>query len=658
MAQDTEGLLPVEVGTPLTRRLSRACEWLWLIAALTIPLAFNPWGVNAFELPKSALLRALSLGLLLCAASTALERPGRRRALCRPTLAALPFALSLMLALTFSVDPRVSLWGAYERQQGLLTLLPYLFLFAFTAGLLETSAQWNRLVRALIWTSAPIVVYGLLQAAGLDPLHWQSDSASPVLSTLGRSNLLGSYLALVIPLTAAASIPRESRLAHLPLLAAQVLCLLLTRARAAYLGLALVALLGVMLWRLGTRAGRGARAVAPLVGIAPALALAVAFVLAHAGPLTERIANGGSAAARVAIWAAALPLIAARPLLGYGPETLAPLFASVFPPQLIYYHGRGVYVDRAHNLGLDLTLSAGLLGLIAFGLLLGWTVWRLWQTPSVELPRAASTMRIALTAAVVGHLVDLCFSFDLTGGATVFYLLLALAAAFPAVVAEAPTAVRPVGPRAWERLSGMSEGMLYIPPLLAILGLIVILSLRPLRADTRLWFALQAGPSTVGLQRAEEAVSLVPREPTYRFAYASLLTQADRFPEAEAQVLAGVGLSPGEPRAWVSLAELYLAWANADPTQLAPAEAAYGNAIRLAPNVAVYHTGLGLVLAWQGHLAEAASRWEKAVDLDATDYVAYDYLAQAYRDLGRNEDADRAADQARYWYERTQSAAE
>lgn len=301
MAHDIEVPLPVEMAPPLVRRLSRVGERLWLVAAVAIPLAFNPWGANAFELPKSALLRALSLGLLLCAVITALERPDRRRALARPILAALPFALSLLVALAFSVDLRASLWGAYERQQGVLTLLPYLFLFAFTAGLLETAAQWNRLVRALIWTSAPIVVYGLLQAAGLDPLHWQSDSASPVLSTLGRSNLLGSYLALVIPLTAAASIPRESRLAHLSLLAAQVLCLLLTRARAAYLGLALAALTGVVLWRLGTRAGRGARAVAPLVAIGPALALAVAFVLAHAGPLTERIANGGSAAARVAI---------------------------------------------------------------------------------------------------------------------------------------------------------------------------------------------------------------------------------------------------------------------------------------------------------------------------------------------------------------------
>ena len=168
MAQDSERLLPVDVAPPPINRSARACELFWLAAAVATPLAFNPWGASAFELPKSALLRGLSLGLLLCAVVTALERPDRRRALSRPILAALPFALSLVLALAFSVDSRASLWGAYERQQGLLTLVPYLFLFAFTAGLMETRAHWYRLVRAIVWTSAPIVAYGLLQAASAD----------------------------------------------------------------------------------------------------------------------------------------------------------------------------------------------------------------------------------------------------------------------------------------------------------------------------------------------------------------------------------------------------------------------------------------------------------------------------------------------------------
>jgi hypothetical protein len=32
----------------------RAQEAGWLAAALAVPLVFNPWGFNAFELPKAA----------------------------------------------------------------------------------------------------------------------------------------------------------------------------------------------------------------------------------------------------------------------------------------------------------------------------------------------------------------------------------------------------------------------------------------------------------------------------------------------------------------------------------------------------------------------------------------------------------------------------
>ena len=48
-----------------------------------------------------------------------------------------------------------------------------------------------------------------------------------------------------------------------------------------------------------------------------------------------------------------LPLLAQRPLLGYGPDTLELVFPAVYPPELVYYQGRGILVDRAHNLLLD-----------------------------------------------------------------------------------------------------------------------------------------------------------------------------------------------------------------------------------------------------------------------------------------------------------------
>ena len=100
-----------------------------------------------------------------------------------------------------------------------------------------------------------------------------------------------------------------------------------------------------------------------LLGLLLLLALAVLLLLFG---LPAGLTESGSPAARLAIWRAALPLIADRPLLGYGPDGLQTAFQGVFPPELVYYQGRQVIVDRAHNLWLDLGMSAGLAGIIAF----------------------------------------------------------------------------------------------------------------------------------------------------------------------------------------------------------------------------------------------------------------------------------------------------
>ena len=50
-----------------------------------------------------------------------------------------------------------------------------------------------------------------------------------------------------------------------------------------------------------------------------------------------------------------------------------------------------------------------------------------------------------------------------------------------------------------------------------------------------------------------------------------------------------------------------------------------------------------------GRIAEAVSEVERAVDLDATDGVAYAHLANLYSTLGQHNDANRAGEEAMRW---------
>ena len=63
--------------------------------------------------------------------------------------------------------------------------------------------------------------------------------------------------------------------------------------------------------------------------------------------------------------------------------------------------------------------------------------------------------------------------------------------------------------------------------------------------------------------------------------------------------------------------------------QFAPAEAAFRRCIGLAPTLAGAHTGLGIVLAETGRLADAIAEFRAAVRLQPNDPAALDDLKRA-----------------------------
>jgi tetratricopeptide (TPR) repeat protein len=318
------------------------------------------------------------------------------------------------------------------------------------------------------------------------------------------------------------------------------------------------------------------------------------------------------------------------------------IFAGVFPPQLVYYQGRQVVVDRAHNLWLDVAMSGGLASAVAFATLLigvGRLAWRglraasdLWERP----------IWVALAAAIAGHLADLQFGFDLTASATIFWLSLGLAAAMgQGMTSSASRQVAPSKPTAW---------LPYLFPALGTLALAGQLCLRPLLADAACWQARQGERSLRERSAAaERAVRLWPLEPEYHLRLAWAYLESGDIVAAEAQLAAADSLNADDPSIWAAWGELYALWGETEAERYRQAEMAYRQALELAPNVATYHTALGLVLAHQGQVEEGVAELERAVALDATDGVAYRYLADLYQTVGHDAQADWARREAARW---------
>jgi tetratricopeptide (TPR) repeat protein/O-antigen ligase len=624
---------------------NRIIEVGWLVVAAGLPLWFAPWGRNAFELPKVVLLWAAVavMGSAWLAQRWTRASPGNRWLPWQ--FAVLLFSVVIILATVVSVNPLQSAQGSYDRMQGTVTLLSYLALFLLVADRLRRQEQVGRLLAAVTWASTPVVIYGLLQAVGWDPLAMQVEG-SPAISSLGRSNFLGAYLVLILPLTLASACMARQRLGRVAyglLLCGQLTCLLATTAQAAWLG-ALAAggvLLLVVVWLRGHRR---------FVRIGLALGCA-ALVL---GLIALVLARGleGSLGARATIWRATWTLVAARPFLGYGPETFGLVFTHAFPPELVYVQGRAVLVDRAHNLILDALVSTGTVGLLAFVVLVATSLL-------VDLRRLAQTserwVRIVLAgalAAVVGHLVETQFSFPVTTTAALFWLMLGmLVAPWSRPVREAASA--PAGERRaiWLRRAFAALLLLAVVPA----------SLAVLIADVS---AGKAGrvDGDAGLDEsiaaAQRATSLWPNQATY-YQHLSWLhlqrAQRSASPwsdlQAAERALDGARkLTPDDYRIWAGYGELYLAWGRAgDPARFDQAESAYRHATTLFPGSAMLHTGWGLLYVAQDRLPEAAQQFDQAVALDHTDAWAFTYLGNVLLAQGEWAGAEQAYRNALRW---------
>ncbi len=502
-------------------RADRLLEGGWLALAVLVPLVINPWGESIFALPKAVVLRTLVGGMLgLWAAARILNRRPTDQTL-RQSPLILPVAvlLSVIAAATVLAQaPLLSLWGSHERAEGALTLVCLPILALLVATRLPGTTGAARLFWALSSTTLPLAAYAGLQLYGPDPLGLATDARSTVFATLGRANFLGAYLAMLAPLTlslrALARRPFVKALTT-ALLALQGAVLLATQTRASALALVVAIACWIALnYRHSLLALR--RRTSALVAAWGLVAVLLAAALGFAQA-------GGSGAARLAIWQGTQKLIAARPLLGYGPDSLGLVFPRVYPPELVYYQGRGFDVDRAHNLILDWTVTLGVLGLFAGAAVLfvvlksGWRTLALDAGQPTQDTRVRELLVIGSLAALLGNLAGNLVSFDSLSTLACTWLLAGVVVALGR---------REEGSADTEVVAGTGPGSESVARSLTpiVVGLIALvaagaLNLRPLVADVwehRASRLAAEGKWYDAIAAGGEAVTAFPEDPGHR----------------------------------------------------------------------------------------------------------------------------------------------
>ncbi len=425
-------------------------DWSLVAMVFLVPIYFAWFHENytVFDLNKSVAMRLLLLvgiGAWLAGVSISGKiswRSGRVAA-----WFALVLGLLFSLSTIFSLHPDISLWGSYERQQGLYNILHYLLFFVLMGVSVTDRKSIERLLTALLAGAGVVCLYGLLQLIGWDFLRWAESGEARIFSTFGQPNFLGHFLVVVLPLTVygffwmAARQWQKWLYAVLALL--EAVCLVFTYSRSAWLALLVTGIIFV-LWLLWHRK----KIVASLVISAMVLVSGIAMLAPAVRTAALKAAqqeniyglyrlvsifdlDSGSNHIRLNYWKAAVSdfrqASLERKLIGYGPDVQASVYVRYYQPDWAYYEKINSFPDRAHNFVLDIILQFGLLGLLGMIGFVGSIVWRLMARLRREAEGADYWLGVGLLAALLAYGVNNLFSFSLTVMNVMLYGLLAMA---------------------------------------------------------------------------------------------------------------------------------------------------------------------------------------------------------------------------------------
>lgn len=276
--------------------------------------------------------------------------------------------------------------------------------YFLTVNLIKTSAWTKRCVAALLSSSFLVSVYGLVQNfTGQVNTTWQDKEmfdtiSGRVVSTFENPNVLGEYLLLTIPFAFAALFCAKGGkqvLGMLGLCACAGGCLIFTWSRGAWLGFLFAAV--VFLLILSRRS----------ISLMVCGVLAVPFLpFVLPSDIVARFTSIGSVgdsstAYRLHIWTASLNMIRDYPIGGVG--TSISSFQAVYPQ----YSLSGIEsAPHSHNLFMEIMIELGVVGLVAFLLVIFFFLQKSTTVISKGVDRRTKLFGGAAVCAILGVLLQ------------------------------------------------------------------------------------------------------------------------------------------------------------------------------------------------------------------------------------------------------------
>lgn len=422
-------------------------RWLLHIGAFVLPLVVVFDAFDKYVLPKLLVARVFAIAMLVVLLVRGVMTgrwTWRRTALDIPLLL---FVASTALSTLFAVNRNIALFGMYIRGEGLLTILTYAGIFWLAVQLIPSRQDARDLGRTML-VSACIVTVIAVYLANIRFGAGPDTTIGPYVRAFGSVGSpveLGTYLAMLLPFALAEVIDGKS-LEHRLLPGAGLIILttglLLTFTRAAWAA----AVVGIVLVVFIRRPARqvvlaGAAVILVVVGITVATgriggSSSIVQALGSRATSTATLSEG-SVAWRLQLWKDSIHLLAARPLVGSGPDSFGLVYPSV---QSLSTPG----IDKAHNDLLQVAVTNGLLGILAYYLLVAAIVVQLWRQRRIRWVAA-------MFAGMIAYFVALQAEFSWIPAALPFWFFAGVG--FYAATDSTETARPAAGNALWQRVA-------------------------------------------------------------------------------------------------------------------------------------------------------------------------------------------------------------
>lgn len=362
-----------------------------ILLVFILPFLYLPGVFNPYEFPKFIAFVAGVEILILRKGSTFAQ--SLRRPVDMLTLLVAAFLLLTFVADLLGLDPKVSLLGSTWRYQGFLTLLTGTLLFFLTRFSFSSSKTPFNLHHSsfIMLTTVFLCLFALWQAFAY---HVLRDPTIPtlqgrIIGTMGNPNVLAGYLAMLLPFLFWGA---QRLIIRLIPIGMSLTVIFFTQSRAGIIaaGIAVVVWLVWLLYSRRIVSGTSLKWIALGTSGILLLFLFLQIKTLFGNPITsdtlsleqqaknclfllpendmgralfslyERypilLTRASFCEGRLPIWSYGLLAVSQQPFIGIGQEN----FELIFSPD------RGIKVDNAHNIFLEVAVSSGLIGLFLF----------------------------------------------------------------------------------------------------------------------------------------------------------------------------------------------------------------------------------------------------------------------------------------------------